>query len=285
MENCEDLLSPFYAALSSELSSNSLNFPTSFNLLKRALAIMDNPNSMIKDYATLVQSEPILLAKVLRMANSVAMNPYGREVTGAFEAVQRLGSKKIRCLVYLVVMEQVRQDNRSEELKRLANILWKHSVDVACLSYAFAKRTGICEPDEAMLSGIMIDIGQFFIISRIPAYPEILSNTTCMTELIKNSHISVAKQIIDTMKLPRVVIDVYNCNLKLHPVWPMLEIADVITLSSICTNFRNPFLQTVDDLKKQAFYEELTNNDTDSLERMLDDIDPMKTEMFNSMCM
>lgn len=284
MENCEDLLSPFYAALGSELSSNSLNFPTSFNLIKRALAIMDDPQSTIKDYAVLVQSEPILLAKVLRMANSIAMNPYGREITSAFEAVQRLGSKKIRCLVYLVMMEQVRQDNRSEELKKIANILWKHSVDIACLSYATAKHTGICEADEAMLTGIMIDIGQFFIISRLPGYPEILSNTTCMTELIKNSHISVAKQIIDTMKLPRVVIDVYNCNLKYHPVWPMIDVVDIVTLASICTNFRNPFLQTVDDAKKHDFYDELTNNDSESLENMLNIIDPIKVDLFNTMC-
>ncbi len=283
MDSCDDLLSPFYAALDDELASNSLNFPTSFDLITRAMRVMDDPNSSMKDYATLVQSEPVLLAKVLRMANSVVMNPYGKTITSAFEAVQRLGSKKIRCLVYLVMMEQIRQDNRSEALKRTANVIWKHSLDVACLSYCLAKQTRICDPDESLLSGIMIDIGQFFILSRVSVYPEITKSDKCFTELLKKSHVSIAKQIIDVLKLPRVVIDVYNCNLSRHPVWPMENIVDIITMASVCTNYANPFLQGIDDSKKREFFDMLSKSEASLVEQLISDIDELRDEMFDSL--
>ena len=283
MARCEDLLSPFYAAIDSELSSNSLNFPTSFDLIARATKVIDSPVSTVKDFALLVQSEPVLMAKVLRMANSVAMNPYGREIPGAFEAVQRLGSKKIKCMVYLVVMEQVRQDTRSEELKKSANIIWKHSLDVACMSFMIAKHSGVCDADEALLAGIMIDIGQFFLISKLGCFPEIVEDPKCVTELIVKNHVRVAKQIIDTMKLPSVIIDVYNANLKHHPVWPLADIEDVLMLSDICTNFRNPFLQNVDDVKKRSFLGELSPSESSDLDLLLEDIDELKVDLFNSM--
>ena len=284
MSSCEDLLSPFYAVMDKELTSNSLNIPTSFNLISRVNHVIDDPGSSIKDIANLVQSEPILLAKVLRMANSVAMNPYGGKViTSAFESVQRLGSKKIRCMVYLVVMEQVRLDNRSDQIKNMATTIWWHSLDVASMSYALAKHTHICDPDDAMLTGIMIDLGQFYILSRLNNFPEILDQPKCIIELLAQNHVSLTKQIIDALMLPSVVIKSYNTSTRNRPTWPMVDLVDVIALSNISTEYKNPYIQFIADLKKKKFESDLDDAEIAEIGNLLREIEPLRSDIFTSM--
>lgn len=281
MERYEDVVSPFYTAISEEFGSQALNFPTSFDLVARALRILDDPNSSVKDYTRLVQSDPVLLAKVLRMANSVLFNGSGKEIVSAFEAVQRLGSKKIRCLAFLIMMDQVRQDTRTAKLKRIANIIWKHSIDIGCASYSFAKHTHICDPDEAFLSGLMIDIGQFFIISKLSTYPDIVKNEEFCIKLITASHLSIAKQVLDAMIVPEVVLRVYNHNLTKHPVWPMIDICDIVMLASICTEINNPFLEAAEAHKRYVFQNDFSKDEIEAVDKLVKDTANLKTEMFN----
>ncbi len=283
MSKCEDLLSPFYESFENELESHSLNFPTSFDIIKRALDIFNNEDSSINEYVKLIQSEPVLLAKVLRLANSVAMNPHGQEIVNAHNAIQRLGTKKIKCLTYLVVMEQIKQDNRNEAVKSTANVLWKHSVDISCFAYCLAKETRICNADEAMLAGLMYDIGQFYILSRVCLFPDILKNGDCFKEVLSRNHSYITKNIIDALKLPNVVIELYNRNLKNHPIWPLKDIADIVSLSSMVTHYSNPFLTEIEDSKKNIFFNSLTPKENVVILTIIEQTEMERLELFNSM--
>src|SRR5690554_3706860 len=171
MHDFDSQLRAFGERIEREMLEGQLNFPTMLDLSVRIKTIADDPDSSLDDIAVVVRAEPVLAAKAVRMANSVVMNPYGNPVTGVNYAVRRIGLDSLRCLAFAVAAEQVAQDFRSHTMKLIATGLWMHSVDVACWSHVIARETRAANPDTAMFAGMMVDIGQFFLLARAGEYP------------------------------------------------------------------------------------------------------------------
>jgi HD-like signal output (HDOD) protein len=279
----EKILAPFYSSLNSELASDSLNFPTSFKFVEKAFRLLDDERSSLRDFTTLVQSEPIMLAKVLRVANSAALNSLGREITSVFEAVQRLGSKRLKVLAQLVIMMQFKHDKRNEELKEIANAIWYHSIDVACLSYTVSEYLKVSDPDEALITGIMSDVGQFYIISKLPDYPTITAQPKLIHELVINTHLSVTKQIVDAMKLPKVVLDVYDGRHHKPSCWPLTDLQDIVAFASVYCDHKNPFTQTIVDSKWEALSGVFSIDHFNQINDLLEKVHDKRRKLFDDM--
>jgi hypothetical protein len=119
-----------------------------------------------------VQTEPLLAAKVIRMANTLTLNPYRGQITSLKRcdpAHRPVGT--LRCLAFAVAAEQLARDHRSRQMRLIASGLWMHSIDVAAWSCAFAHHLKRPDPDAAMLAGLMLDIGQFYLLARAARYP------------------------------------------------------------------------------------------------------------------
>ncbi len=115
----------------------------------------DDPNASTEDMVKLVRAEPVLSAKVLKMANSLLLNPYQREISNVSTAVSRIGSSALRCLAYAVAADQLARDQRSRQMQLVASGLWMHSIDVASWAYAFARPPWARRPHTALLAGLM----------------------------------------------------------------------------------------------------------------------------------
>ncbi|GHU04467.1 hypothetical protein AGMMS49960_20180 [Betaproteobacteria bacterium] len=138
MQEFEAQTRAFAAQIERELESGQLNFPTSMDVSLRIKKLADDPESSIDDIVAVVRTEPVLSAKTIRMSNAMLLNPYGAHITSVNNAVKRIGLAALRCLAFAVAAEQLTQDKRSKELQGIASALWRHSVDIASWSYAFA---------------------------------------------------------------------------------------------------------------------------------------------------
>lgn len=283
MEDYKKLYDSFYIDFEKELNSNALNFPTSFDMIKKSIDLFEDPNASIDDFAKLIQSEPVIYGKVIRMVNSVGLSPYDKPITGAFKAIQRLGLKKLRCLIYLVSLEQFQHDCRSKKLKMLANVLWRHSIDLGCWGYFLSKETGISDPDSALLSGIMANIGQFFILSRLHNFPSIEENNEILMDIMEKHHKEATKQILDIFKLPSAIIAVYECYSTNYSNWPADDLFDIVMLATIATDINNPFLESIEKAKKKLFEEELSEEERKDFVKLIRSVLDNKKEMFNAL--
>lgn len=286
MGDFDGLIKPFYRDLEEELESKSLNFPTSFSLIQKTNEVLDNPNSSIRDFVNVIQGNPVVLAKIIRMANTVGSAGQGRKITSAFEAVQRLGLKYVRCLVYFISFEQIQSDCRSKEMKVIAQGIWKHTVDVGCWAYGIAKETAlIANCDTAMLGGLMVDLGQFYIMSLLPKYPDIVLHADCVDELILKYHQRVTKQILDTFKLPQLVSDIYDENGISHKsVWPIHSLSDIVMLATLVTEVNNPYLKVVERVKRQTFMEDLDEGERAEVKDLTAAAKVHRDAMFRAIC-
>ena len=171
MEEFQSQIDAFAEQIEQELRDGVLSFPTVFDLSLRIKRLADDPDSSLTDIANAVKAEPVLAAKVIRMANTLSMNPYRGEISSLKEAITRIGLSTLRCLAFAVAAEQLARDHRSRQMRLIATGLWMHAIDVASWAFAFARERERANPDGAMLAGLMLDIGQFYLLARAARYP------------------------------------------------------------------------------------------------------------------
>lgn len=130
--------------------------------ISELLEVVNDDNATVKNIATKVSRDPLISAKVLRLANC-AYYGHSREVGSIDEAVVRLGMQTLRTLVLAsAVMGAVPKCNGVD----LAHF-WGQTFEIALYSQEMAKRCGV-QPDEAFTCGILHRIGDLLIAAISP---------------------------------------------------------------------------------------------------------------------
>jgi hypothetical protein len=160
--------------IASEVADGQLHFASNTEMALRIRKALDDPDCHMEAAAKLMQADPVLSAQVVAMANSVAYNPSGREITDVKTAVMRLGFATLRNLVMALVTRQMAGAPGNPEQRRLTAQLWEHTTHVAALCRVIAKRVTHLDPETALFVGLVHEVGGFYLLSRSAEHPALL---------------------------------------------------------------------------------------------------------------
>jgi HD-like signal output (HDOD) protein len=161
-------------AVAEEAARGDMVFSTHAELALRVQRLLDDPDCSIDQLSKLVSAEPILSARVVRIANSAAYNLSGRAITDVRSAVARLGFSTLRVLTTAVVVRQMEGMSKNSAHRALASRLWEHTAHVAALARIIAQRVTHQNPDAAFFAGIVHEVGGFYLISRATSFPGLM---------------------------------------------------------------------------------------------------------------
>lgn len=195
----------FIEALTAELSTNELIFPTSLNATMKIRHALNAPDISIDNIARVVGAEPVLSAHILRLCNSAAFNQSGTPVSDLRKATLRLGLSMVRNVAISVGMKQLVQSKSSADVPRLIDGLWKRCIRISALSYVIAKKLTRVNPDMAMMAGLLLNIGKFYIINRAHAYAELFSDEKALWELVDHWHANIGTAILESWEVPEEI--------------------------------------------------------------------------------
>ncbi len=241
MHGFEEQAEAFAQRIGAEIAERRLNFPVSMEVSMRIKRLADDPDASLDQIAAVVQAEPVLSAKTLRMANAVALNPYGAQIQTVRDAVRRIGLSSLRSLALAVASEQLAGDHRSPNMRTLAYGLWRRSVDVAAWCFALARQTRAANPDAAMLAGMMTHIGQLFLIARASDYPAMEANIDRFAGLVDELHHKVGVAVLEVFDVPETILDSLEQTQGYDGEWPPHDLGHVVRLSSLVSEVPNPF--------------------------------------------
>ncbi len=225
----------------SSASMGELNFPTSLDASRRVLKAVENPDLGMAALAKIVVAEPLLSAKVIRLSNSVALNPANQIVRDVRQAVLRVGMDPIKALAMVLIMDQLRQSQRHSACRDLSNRLWERSVHVAALSYVLAKKLTRLNADEVMFAGIVHDLGRFYLLARAADYPALLDDTVVLAETINDLADQVTEKVLEALKLPASVIDAVLASRHYSGAMPPVSLGDILFIAGAVSPRRDPF--------------------------------------------
>lgn len=192
-----------YKQLAAQVTQGELAFPTSAQVALKLRKMLDDPECHVDAAAKLVQAEPLLAARVVAIANSVAFNRAGREITDVRTAVSRLGFRTLRSLAMAVVTRQMAGKSADPTTQKLANQLWEHTAHVASLAHVIARRITHLDPETAMFAGIVHEVGGFFLLSCAPKHPGLLEGDADVW--VAEGDAEVGRAVLKVLAVPESV--------------------------------------------------------------------------------
>jgi HD-like signal output (HDOD) protein len=192
--------------IAENLSGDEVTFPTFLDITMRVRAALKNPHLNVDQLAKLVGVEPLMSAKIIRIANSVAMNPSGLVVADVKSAIVRIGIEAVRTVSFAVAMEQLIQSRQMRVFSELSRKIWKHTAHVAALCRVLANKWANVNSDEAMFAGMVHDIGVFYLLSHAARYPELVSNKEELFSLLVGWHDNIGHALLSALGQPESIL-------------------------------------------------------------------------------
>jgi HD-like signal output (HDOD) protein len=187
----------FVRALATELSSGEVDLPGFPEVVLRVRRALADENVSAEKVARVLGAEPVLAARLLRMANSAALNPSGNAVTDLRSAIMRVGLNVVRSTTIAFAVQQLRRAPELRGLDKPLDLLWRRSVLVASLGYVIARRYGYPSPDTALLAGILHGIGRLYILTRASRHPALFADVANYQAIERDWHLSIACALLE----------------------------------------------------------------------------------------
>lgn len=148
-----------------EIANNHIQLPTLPEVALQVRDAVESDSANAESIAAMVANDAALSARLLQVANSPLYR--GRvEIDSIQQAVTRLGLKMVRSLVVSLAMKQIFQAT-SDALDQRFREVWDTSLQVAAISRVLAGNVPELENDQAMLGGLIHNIGALPILTKI----------------------------------------------------------------------------------------------------------------------
>lgn len=140
--------------------ARSDNLPVLSQVASSVMRMADDPNASPKNLAKVIEQDPAISAKVLRVANSAY---YGASnIASIGMALNMLGLNTVRALVVGIAYQQMISGKpQCKSFSKLA--FWEHSLAVAVAARILAKMRMPSESEELYLAGLIHDVGMLVL--------------------------------------------------------------------------------------------------------------------------
>ncbi len=221
----------FVSVLLKDIKQHCLKLPSLPEVAIRVRKAVEDENSTAAQIARLVGVDAALSARLLRVANS-SIYRGDKPIDTLPMAVTRLGGKVVRSLVSSLVAQQLYQSPSPAVRQRMTE-LWMHSVEVAAISHLLARRFTSLDPEQAMLAGLLHDIGGLPILSRAGDFPDIVAAPGMLDEAIEKLHIVIGKLILEIWNFPADLVTAVAEHEDLGRYTATVDYADVVLVANL----------------------------------------------------
>lgn len=184
-----------------ELEANRLILPTLPDIALKVRDSVAKGDASASELADMIVTDPALSARLIQVANSPLYRG-ANEIRNIQMAVTRLGNSTIRTLITSLVMQQMFKPTTAT-LEQYFRTIWEQGVNVSAISRALAAFVPQLNPDEAMLAGLIHQIGKLPILTLVEKIPEFKDSPSRLEKLLEKAHPHVGKLIMETWNFPK----------------------------------------------------------------------------------
>lgn len=234
-------------------------------------SMISNTKTKFNDIISIINKDQGIVSRVFKVANS---SFYGRtkKAENLNDAVITLGLRGLQFLVIAHAMKNILANIKTED-----NFLWKHAAKVSIASKVLAKNLQSNLLDDAMVAGLIHDIGKAFIIN---VYPEtyslikqnIIKNRVNYIDAERNvlglDHTKIGELVTEKWNFPQKLIDVIRYHH--HPLDTIenipaesLKLIDIVNSADVLCNKH----ETLSQINEEDIHERIFLAKTFDLEK------------------
>lgn len=259
--------------------SGDVNFPICLDSAITVRNTLRDPLADLSRITGAVGLDPLISSKLLRLANSAAYCANGKPIADIGIAVQRLGLEVVRTISLAVAMDQMLNARRVAGFQRLSREVWEHSVNVAALARVLARRLGRINPDEAMLAGLVHDLGVFYLLYRAVDYAHYRESETLTMELLRDWHEEIGETLLDLLELPPKIKEAVREHEHLDNVEGPFSLCDILYFANLLAGGDQDWMPPQLSETQQARREAITSDYFDLLAEAAEDIVSLKSAL------
>jgi len=226
--------------LARDLTDGEIAFPTFINATLRIRRALADPQVDADRVARTIAAEPLLAAKLVKMANSIALGAPGKPIADVRTAVLRVGYSNVQAMAASVAMAQLLVAKEMRSYLKVAEEVWRHSLDVAAIAFVLAKRLTKFNPDEALFAGLVHDVGRFYLLSKFPAYPELEADTFALEGVLDDWHAPIGHAVLATFGVTDAVLHAVAEHETIRHYDTLKTLTDVVALANVLSKCPNP---------------------------------------------
>jgi HD-like signal output (HDOD) protein len=227
--------------LADKARNGELVFPTGVDVSLKLMQQLDDPDCHVEQAVHLVKGAPLLAARIVAVANSVAYSRSGQAVSDLRTAISRIGLRTTRTLTVAITTQQMAGQTQSPEIARLTRQLWEHTAHVAALAQTIARRITHQDPETAFFAGIVHEIAGFYLISQASQDHSLLQGEPA--DWTEESEPCIAKAILARIGIPAPISE------GLDSLWegllslPPVSLGDTLLLADELAPVRSPLYE------------------------------------------
>lgn len=228
----------FVQSLALEMSAGKIEIPSFPDVAVRVRKVLADENCSAAQIARVVSAEPQMAAKLLQMANSVALNPNGSKITELKSAIARIGLSNVRSASLAYAMDQIKNAKELAPLRKPLHDLWERSVKVAAMSFVVARSWTKVNADQAMLAGLMHGMGRVYILTRAVKHTELFADPSTYHQIVRDWNAQVAKAVLTSWEISPDIIDAVENYENLDRAGTgEVDLTDVLTIANVLVSF------------------------------------------------
>lgn len=264
--------------ISRDLSVDT-NFPSCLDAALMVRDTLREPNVSLERISQAVAVEPLIASKLLRLANSVPYNPSGQTIADLKTAISRLGLEAVRTTSLAVAMDQMLKSGQLKVFEAFAKQAWEHSLQLAAICRVLARRLGRINPDEALLTGMVHNIGIFYLLYRAADYPEYQDNLEAAVDLVAGWHQSIGSSLLYALGLPQHIVEALHDRAPLPGSDAPCDLTYIVYIAGLLAGDGLAWLPGTHALADSADHADDRNRYADLLEEAQDDIRELRAAL------
>ncbi len=155
-----------------QIIENVRSLPPLPAAVEKVIRMADNPEVDPNEMAIIIHNDSSLTARILRVANSSFFG-LSRTVGTVSQAIMILGFQGVKNLALgMSVLDRLQPRQRTSSLP--IEDIWRHSMAVASAARMMTARTGLSEPEEAFVAGLLHDMGKLVLMNNFGEEWELL---------------------------------------------------------------------------------------------------------------
>lgn len=227
----------FVAELAEEVSKGRVELPSFPDVAVRVRKVLADEQVSSEQIARVVGSDAGLVARVFTLANSVALNRGGRTITELKTAVNRIGQNNVRTAAVSFAIAQLRRASELRHISKELEQLWQEATMTAALSFSIASRVPDLSADEAMLAGLLHNVGKIYILARANRHGHLFKDPTALAQVLRDWHANVGKAVVENWGFPEHIADAVAEHENIERVAGQADITDVLTAAVMMASF------------------------------------------------
>ena len=196
----------FVQALAAELSLGAVDIPGFPAIVQKVRAVLSDETASAEKVARVLGADPVLAARLLNLANSVAILGTARPATDLRTAVSRVGLNAVRSTTYAHAVRILSHSEALKGLEKPLEVLHKQTAQIASLSHVIAGKYTKVQPDAAMLAGLLHSSGRLYLLARAGKHRGLFADANAFRNVERDWHLSVAVALLENWSVPEEIV-------------------------------------------------------------------------------